>query len=200
MILSDFTNEFSELAPAGCYVALKAGFYAPEAELNLFPADWTEHYTRAGLALSDPLMRWCLNNSGHARWRDIKSFTGTHFMRDYRSFGLEFGCAVSIHGTEKMPKRSLGIFSRSDREFLDSELEKLELLLLRIHTYQPKVPTAAQLEALELYSKGYLQKQIAHELQLSIGGAKARLRGAAARLGARSLRDAARIAASRGLF
>ncbi|OOY06701.1 autoinducer binding domain-containing protein [Thioclava sp. F28-4] len=199
-MLSDFQSLFAERAPAGCYIALRAGFFAPEAELNLFPADWINHYTFSGLALADPLLRWCQENSGYARWKDIDSFVGTDFMRDYRKFGFEFGSVVSIHGTEEMPKRSLGIFARADRELHVSEMEEIETVLARIHAAEPEMPTEAQMQALQLYSKGYLHKQVAHELQLSVGGVKARLRGAADRLGAKTLREAASIAASRGLL
>ncbi|AQS47322.1 hypothetical protein BMG03_05575 [Thioclava nitratireducens] len=200
MILRDHQSLFADLAPAGCYVALRAGFFAPEAELNLFPPEWINHYTFSGLALADPLLRWCQENSGYARWGEIDSFVGTSFMRDYRSFGFEFGGVVSIHGTQEMPKRSLGIFARSDRELRVSEMKEIERVLSRIHSDEPEMPTEAQMEALQLYSKGYLHKQVAHELQLSVGGVKARLRGAADRLGAKTLREAASIAASRGLL
>ncbi|KFE35659.1 helix-turn-helix transcriptional regulator [Thioclava atlantica] len=200
MNLSDFQSLFAELAPAGCYVALRVGFYAPEAELNLFPAEWIDHYTLSGHALADPLLRWCQENAGYARWRDIDGLAATRVMRDYQSFGYTFGSVVSIRGTLSMPKRSLGIFARSDRDLLDSEMEEIQKSLSRIHAYEPKALTDAQLEALQLYSRGYLQKEIAYKLQISVGAVKARLRGGADRLEARTLREAAHIAASRGLL
>ena len=200
MNFKDFRNRLTELAPAGCYVALRVGFYAPEDELNLFSTDWIDHYTLSGHALSDPLLLWCQKNDGYTRWSDVESSGFAGVLSDYWSFGYNFGCVVSIRGTTSMRKRSLGIFARSDREPNQIEMDEIKKILYKLHSYEPRPLTKAQLDALRLYSQGLLQKQIAHELQISVGAVKARLRGGADRLEVGTPREAALIAASRGLL
>ncbi|MEX1662149.1 autoinducer binding domain-containing protein [Thioclava sp. 15-R06ZXC-3] len=200
MNLTDFQCLFADLAPAGCYVALRVGFYAPEAEMNLFSKDWIDHYTLSGHALADPFLLWCQKNSGYARWSDFESLGSTKVMNDYRSFGFRFGGVFSIWGSPSSPKRSLGIFARNDREFHAFEMNEISETLTKIHDYKQTSLTKSQLEALRLYSRGTLQKQIAHELNISLPAVKARLRSAAIRLEVKTLREALHIAASRGLL
>ncbi|PFG62236.1 LuxR family transcriptional regulator [Thioclava sp. ES.031] len=197
---SDCKPLFAELAPEGCYVAIRVGFYAPEVEMNLFSAEWIDHYTRIGGALSDPLLHWARDNSGHAHWHEISVPGKTSILADYERFGLSHGCVVSIPGSDEVPKRSVGIFARHDRNFSASELSKLEQALKNLHEDGAKPLTGPQLEALKLYSEGYLYKQIAHTLDISQGAVKLRLKNGADRLKARSVREAAHIAASRGLL
>lgn len=200
MILDNYRKHLADLSPAGCYVALRAGFYAPEDELNSFSKEWINHYTLFGHALADPLLSWCHQNEGYARWSDITNPDRSDVMRDYQSFEYKFGSVVSIHGTLSIKKRSLGIFARSDRQPLETEMDKIEQILQKLHLYEPAQLTTAQVEALRLYSKGYLQKQIAHELNVSVSAVKARLRGGADRLKVSTLREAALIASNRGLL
>ncbi len=193
-------NQLSDLAPAGCYVALRVGFYAPEAELNLFATDWIDHYTLSGHALADPLLLWCQKNEGYTRWSDIGHLGLPDVLHDYRSFGYRYGSVVSIKGTSTLRKRSLGIFARTDRELLEAEMDEISKIVYKLHSHEPNKLTKAQLDALRLYSQGFLQKEIAHELKISVGAVKARLRGGADRLEVRTPREAAFIAASRKLL
>ncbi|SFN57310.1 LuxR family transcriptional regulator [Thioclava dalianensis] len=200
MNLTDFQDRFAELAPAGCYIALRLGFYAPEAELNLFSAEWIDHYTLSGYALADPFLLWCQKSEGHVRWSAFESLGLSKVLLDYHRFGHSYGGVISVQGTPKMPKRSLGVFARNDREFTDAELAELDATLRKIHSFVPQALTEPQIAALRLYSRGILQKQIAYELQISVTAVKGRLRGAADRLGVKTLREAAHVAASRGLL
>lgn len=200
MKLQNCRRELTDLSPKGCYVALKLGFYSPEEELNTFSEEWINHYTLAGHALVDPLMLWCQKHGGCARWSDVGGLGVQDVLEDYQSYGYRYGCVVSILGTPSMRTRSLGIFARSDREPLDTEMDQLRKIVYQLHTYEPNLPTQAQLDALRLYSQGLLQKEIACALNISVGAVKARLRGGADRLNVRTPREAAFIAISRNLF
>ena len=200
MNLEYYQTRLADLSPAGCYVALRVGFYAPEIELNLFSKEWIDHYTFSGHALADPLLLWCHQNEGSARWSEIIDLGSSDILQDYQSFGYRFGSVTSVPGTLSMPKRSLGIFARTDREPLETEMSEIDEILYELHSNKPAQLTQAQLDALRLYSKGYLQKQIAHELSISVSAVKARLRSGADRLKASTLREAASIAANRGLL
>jgi LuxR family transcriptional regulator len=197
MRLENFRSQFALLAPAGCYIALRVGFFAPEDEMNIFPTKWIDHYTLSGMALVDPLLRWCQKNEGCARWRDIEE---AQPLNEYRAFGMNFGSVVSIFGTIAQPKRSLGIFARNDRDLDTAEMAELGRLLRDLHVHETRRPTKAQLAALRLFAQGLPQKQIAHELGISIGAVKGRLRGGAERLEVRTPVEAAFLADRRGLL
>lgn len=190
----------SKFAPGGYYVALRLGFYAPERELNGFPADWTAHYTREGLALGDPYMQWCQRNPGVARWSAIDLPDPSAVGAAYRRFGLLFGASVAIGGTEAVPRRSFGVFAHPRREFRDDELSFLLRALAQLHAAGNDVLTPAQAAALRLLSQGKRQKEIAMLLGISISAVKARLKSAAQRLGASTPIEAASIAASSGML
>ena len=61
--------DFTAIATAGYYVALRIGFAFPVDERNEFPADWVDYYTSKGLMLRDPVVRWAYENSGVAMER-----------------------------------------------------------------------------------------------------------------------------------
>jgi DNA-binding CsgD family transcriptional regulator len=190
----------SKFAPGGYYIALRVGFYAPERELNGFASEWSDHYTREGLALVDPYMRWCQGNLGILRWSDVDLPDPSAVASAYRRFGFLFGASASIGGTATVPKRSFGVFAHPQREFRDDELSFLHRALGQLHDASNDVLTPAQAAALRLLSQGKRQKEIAMLLGISISAVKARLKSAAQRLGASTPIEAASIAASGGML
>ncbi|MBI1219842.1 MAG: LuxR family transcriptional regulator [Rhodobacteraceae bacterium] len=190
----------SKLAPAGYYIALRVGFYAPEREMNAFPSDWTDYYTRDGLALVDPYMQWCQRNAGISRWSAVDLPDPYSVAFAYRRFGIPFGASVSITGTITEPRRSFGVFAHPDREFSEEEMALLHDALDQLHSANNDVLTPAQAAALRLLSQGKRQKEIAALLGISISAVKARLKSASERLGASTPIEAASIAASSGML
>ncbi len=191
------------MCPAGCYIALRLGFYAPEEELNTFPLKWIEEYTIRGLALEDPLMQWAFNNGGMAKWSDLTENDKSGILKSYREYGLLFGVVISIPGQEKHPMRSFGFFAREDREFTDDEMTELFAELTADHnnfSVQEGTLTAAQIDALRLLAAGMRQKQIAYELGISQSAVKARLKGSIKKMGAKTAAQAASLASRKGLL
>ena len=64
-------DEIGQLAPSGYYVALRIGFAFPMEEVNAFPAEWINHYTKQRFMLFDPVVRWAYSNVGTVRWSEI---------------------------------------------------------------------------------------------------------------------------------
>ncbi len=201
-LLERWEQTYCEIAPAGCYIALWLGFYAPEEELNTFPAAWIEEYTVRGLALDDPLMRWAYGNEGVIRWSELAPLDPANVLRSYAAHGLTFGAVACIPGESEHPMRSIGFFARSDREFTDEEMQKLHDELLADHNSM-KVEgnlTPAQIDALRLLASGMRQKEIAYELGISQSAVKARLKGSIRKMGAKTAAQAASIASRKGLL
>ncbi|MCE6953053.1 LuxR family transcriptional regulator [Cereibacter sphaeroides] len=200
MHLSDMKGAFLQIAQAGFYVALRLGFYSPEDELNTFPEPFVELYTARGLALQDPLMRWTFTNQGSLRWSSIDLADPLGVMARYRQYGMRFGATICLAGRGTVPKKSFGIFARSDREFTDSEIQDLREMLTALHVNEPQSLTESQVEVLRMLSTGMRYKQMAYALGISESAVKARLKGAAQRMNAKTAAQAASVAASRGIL
>ena len=189
------------MSPAGFYLALRVGFTFPEEELNRLPDKWVEHYTRHGLVVHDPLMKWVYAHQGAARWSDLEIADPQGVLRSAQSHGLGFGAVASAVSSAEKGKRSYGLFFRSDRDFNDGELANLRILLETLHSGSKleRALTANEIEALKLLASG-LRLQIAEKLGISESAVKARLNNAKAKLGARTASQAASQAASRRLL
>ncbi|PTM80370.1 helix-turn-helix transcriptional regulator [Cereibacter johrii] len=200
MHLSDMREAFLQVAQAGFYVALRLGFYSPEDELNTFPEQFVELYTARGLALQDPLMRWTFTNHGALRWSAVDLPDPLGVVARYRQYGMRYGATICLAGRGPVPKKSFGIFARGDREFSDAEIVDLRELLTTLHVNEPQSLTESQVEVLRMLSTGMRYKQMAYALGISESAVKARLKGAAQRMNAKTAAQAASVAASRGIL
>ncbi len=192
----DWPVEFSSIAPAGYYVALRIGFAFPVDERNEFPADWVEYYTRNGLMLRDPVVRWAYDNSGSVRWNDIIATDTFGVFTNAQRYGLNFGAVICCATDYPKEQRSYGTFARADRELTNEEISVLTTHLKRLHdaSIAPSNLTGAELEALRLLKDGLRLKEIAFHLGVSEGAIKQRLAGAKKKLGARTNAQAASTA------
>ena len=191
-----------DLAPAGYYVALRVGFAFPMEERNALPRDWVEHYTHHRLMMYDPVIRWVYANTGAARWSEIALDDPRNVLGMARDHGLTYGVAICCYDGNAEGQRSFGTFARSDREFQDDEIATLsaELDFLHGRSAPPSNLTRAELEALRFVKEGMRLKQIAHELGVSEGAIKQRLKNAKLKLGAATSAQAAALASDYGLI
>lgn len=89
-----------------------------------------EFYTRQGLQLRDPAVAWSLSNSGAVQWRELAENDPANVMGLAREHGLNYGATIAIvaNGSRSV----LGLF-RTDREFLDAELQSIEAPARKLH-------------------------------------------------------------------
>lgn len=195
MIAATWPDDFSQIATAGYYVALRIGFAFPVEERNVFPPEWIEFYTANGLMMFDPVMRWMYSNTGAIRWNEIEIDDPLKVRVESEKFGLKYGAAVSCPADPGSGQRSFGTFSRPDRDFTNEELETLEAGIRQLHSEtEPPNLTEAELEALRYVRDGYRFKEIAYHLGISEGAIKQRLSGAKRKLGAKNNAQAATLA------
>ena len=192
---------FDRHSAAGFYIACRMGFVAPQEELNCFPDEWVRIYTSRGYMLSDPIIRWAYENTGHSRWSEIDAPDPNGVMLQARGFGLLFGTIVSYR-REDDTHRTFGSFARSDREFFDEEIAEIYELLVALHEDRmpPTNLTAAELEVLAMLKQGMLMKQVAATLGVSESAIKARLKNAKQKLSAKTNTHAASVASELGLI
>ena len=194
-------GDLEGLSPTGFYLALRVGFAFPVEEVNCLPSDWVQHYTRHGFMLFDPVIRWVYANVGFTRWSAIANDDARGVMGQARAFGLRFGIAVSVFDGNDAGQRSFGTFVRPDREFTDLEAKLLHAYVARRHQEMapPTNLTKAETEALVMVKDGKRLKEIAHELGVSEGAVKQRLKNAKSKLGAKTSSQAAAIASQHNI-
>lgn len=185
-LLADY--DLDSLAPSGYHLALRVGFAFPEYQHNSLPQKWIDTYTRDGLMIFDPIIRWVYDSAGHTRWSALANGDERKVLKTAETFGLRFGAAISVMSRDAPGLRSFGSFARSDREFADQEIEVLYGAVSELH--QAMVParalTQAEIDALELLATGLMLKETAHRLGISESAVKLRLTNARSKLGART--------------
>ena len=195
-------RDVQALAPAGHYIALRIGFAFPVEEVNALPADWVDHYTQHRFMLFDPVMRWAYSNVGMEKWSNLAHDDPRKVIAQAKTFGLRYGVVVSVFDGNAEGQRSFGSFARGDREFTRLETQVLQTYVSRRHFEMapPKNLTMAELEALGMVRDGKRLKEVAHELGVSEGAVKQRLKNAKLKLGAKTGSQAAAMAAQYGLI
>ena len=189
-------EDVARVAPAGHYIALRIGFAFPMEEINAYPAEWIDHYTRNRLMLFDPVVRWAYSSTGVTRWSDLRQDDPQGVLGMAGAFGLRFGLTVSVFDDNAEGHRSYASFARTDREFEDLEGRLLLTYLMRRHLEMlpPRNLTHAELEALAMVKDGKRLKQIAYDLGVSEGAVKQRLKNAKTKLQAKTSTQAATMA------
>lgn len=195
-------DEMQELAPVGYHLALRVGYAFPMEEINALPADWVEFYTRERFMLFDPVIRWFYQNAGAVRWSDIAISDPRGILEQAAHYGLKYGVAIAVYDQSNAGLRSFGSFLRDDREYTDDEIVKLRAHVEHLHHDRepPTNLTQAELEALRMVKNGMRLKQIAHELGVTEGAVKQRLKNAKTKLGATTGAQAATMARGYGLI
>jgi len=195
-------DDLKELAPVGHHVALRIGFAFPVEEDNCFPSDWITHYSQQRLMLADPVINWVYQNTGFTRWSDIEYPDQRRVIAQAQTFGLRYGAAVSFVDKGAGGLRSFGSFARGDRPFDELEMRLLLAFVKRRHAEiaPPSNLTAAELEVLRMIKDGKRIKQIAHELGVSEGAIKQRLKNAKLKLDAKTGPQAAALASQYNLI
>lgn len=195
-------EDVREIAKTGYYIALRVGFAFPLEEVNALPQAWVDHYTTHRFMLHDPVIRWNYANTGAITWGEIDLPDPMRVLDQAQTFGLRYGVAVACFDGNREGQRSFGTFARPDREFERAEIDALHAYVLQLHHAKapPTNLTNAELEALKMVKEGQRLKQIAHELGVSEGAVKQRLKNAKTKLGAQTSAQAAAMVREFGLI
>lgn len=122
--------ELDALAPAGFALGLHIEFTTPRFMFQTYPRRWLEIYNSKGLLMQDPVVQWGFENTGAIRWRELRDQDTRGVMAQAAQYGMKYGITFS---TMQGKSRSVGGFARSDRDFLDVEIEELSDTVMRLH-------------------------------------------------------------------
>ena len=181
--------ELGGLAPKGYFVGLHIRFTSPLLTLQTYDQSWTDHYTEHGYVLRDPMTAWGFSTTGSIRWSDNSLMDPFGLFKEAAGFGLNFGATIAWG---KISSRTIASVARSDREFADEEIARVQSLVIRLHdmTELSHDLTKAQIAALKLIADGERHAAAAARLGISESALKARLTSARLRLMARTTAEA----------
>lgn len=128
--IGNLLESIGEASPAGFAIALHIQFTSPRYLFQGYRREWIEHYSRNGLVLSDPTVRWGFENLGMIRWSDLAKDDAAGVLESAAAYGLSHGFTAAI---ERSGSRSVASFARGDREFDDAEMAGIEGLLAQLH-------------------------------------------------------------------
>lgn len=182
-------KNLARLATAGYFIGLHIRFTSPLFTFQTYDQRWIDHYTENGYVLRDPMTAWGFSRTGWIRWSDPALLDPFGLFKDAARYGLHYGVTVACG---PIKSRTIASFARSDREFRDEEIEKIERAVLRLHDLSepPEALTEAQIEALRCIAGGDRIAAAAEKLGISESALKARITSARNRLMARTTAEA----------
>lgn len=132
--ISALLTKLHAASPAGFAIALHVRYTSPRYLFQSYAKEWLDTYSREGLVLHDPVVRWGFSNEGTIRWSNLDDPFGV--MKRSAAFGLRFGAVIAIL---RNGSRSMAGFARADRELTDGEIADLKGILEDLHDLTGRV-------------------------------------------------------------
>ncbi len=126
--ISALLARLHQASPAGFAIALHVRYTAPKYLFQSYAKDWLDVYSREGLVLHDPVVRWGFENEGTIRWSELEDPAG--IMTRAAEYGLKYGAVIAL---VRNGGRSMAGFARSDRELTDAEIAAMKADLSELH-------------------------------------------------------------------
>jgi LuxR family transcriptional regulator len=120
----------ASISPAGFAIGLHLEFTTSKYIFQHYAKSWMEEYSRRGLILVDPTVRWGIQNEGWIRWSELAASDQGGVLNAAAEFGLKYGVSISIVGASS---RTLGSFASPEREFTEGEIAQLTACLAEMH-------------------------------------------------------------------
>jgi LuxR family transcriptional regulator len=182
-------KQLGHFAPKGYFVGLRIRFSSPLMTFQTYDQAWLDHYTENGFVLRDPMTAWGFSTTGTIRWSDSRLLDPFGLFKEAERFGLKYGITVALG---PIRSRTIASFARADREYEDSEISEIFVIVERLHdmTEPPDELTKAQVEALRCIAGGDRHAAAAAKLGISESALKARVTSARIRLMARTTAEA----------
>ena len=187
-------------ASGGHYLGVNISFKGPAFVEVTYDKDWVEFYNNGKYYLADPVVGWLLVNNGKVRWSEIRWWPDPKgIFKKAKNYNLKYGAIIATSCTGA---KSVLSIARSDREFSDEELNRIDTALQDyLHEYEEPVSiTDAEVEMLQMLANDYTVTEAAKELGITTSSAKERLSRARKRLGCKNNFRAVALAYRRKLI
>lgn len=119
-----------QIADAGFAMALHIRFTTPSFLFQSYSDAWHDYYSRNGLVMHDPTVRWGFENSGVVSWSKLAANDPMNVLGAAKDHGMAHGLT---YATQASDSHSVASFSHSTREFDTAEQAELLAQVDRIH-------------------------------------------------------------------
>jgi LuxR family transcriptional regulator len=136
--LIDLFDGLGDMSPGGYAIGLHLSFTTSKYIFQTYPRNWMEAYSRKGMILQDPTIRWGLENTGSVRWSDLEGSDPGGVIAEARGHGLVEGLSISV-ATDA--SRSLGSFATPGQPFDGATVTELSDRLRRMHKISVDIET-----------------------------------------------------------
>lgn len=134
--ISALLTKLHAASPAGFAIALHVRYTSPRYLFQSYAKKWLDTYSREGLVLHDPVVRWGFTHEGTIRWNALDD--PARVMDRAAAHGLRYGAVVAfVHDGS----RTMAGFARGDRELSDDEIATLKSTLEELHDLTGTVET-----------------------------------------------------------
>ncbi|WP_378941930.1 autoinducer binding domain-containing protein [Paracoccus sp. R86501] len=200
-MLNRIEASLADLAPRGVMIGYHVRFSRPVRRICTYPSGWITDYTRLNMIVADPSVIWCVMNEGALRWSDLVQQVPDpmNVMGQAAAVGMTHGVSISCGLPES---RTVMGAARSDREFTDAEIARMQTLLRQGHDLLDRATAMRPIlvEALEAIACGMTYDQACAHLGISRTALRYRLHTARASLGVDDNPEAIRKAIDLGLL
>jgi LuxR family transcriptional regulator, quorum-sensing system regulator SdiA len=129
-VISDVLAQLKALAPAGYAIALHVRFTTPSFLFQTYPRTWIDYYSKMGLVMQDPTVRWGFENTGTKRWSTMTGDDPAGVIAAAAEHGMAHGFTLAI---DDSGSRSIASFARSDADFSDDDIAMISELARQLH-------------------------------------------------------------------
>lgn len=201
----EWEQEIASIASKGFTFCVNVSIMNPQLVFLTYPVEWSDYYRKHFFTIRDPVLHWASYSEGYTRWSDVPGHDGPAYTRRVmevaRTYGLNYGGVFVTRNKEPQRRKCFLTAAREDRQFTDTEMERLwELFLQGLDTLKGSSGMSpSEITVLQLLATGKTQDEIADEISISRDAVKKRVERARVALKARNTLHAVTIAIARGV-
>jgi len=126
-------------SPCGFAAAFQVSFATPRYLFQTYDDEWMNYYSKMGIVMKDPAVKWGFSNDGVASFSDLVELDDHGVFDKAKEFGLEYWAVMA---TSDGGSKSIGAFSRSDRDFTGMERDEIFADFQTLHRLTLQGPEA----------------------------------------------------------
>ncbi|TCM75071.1 autoinducer binding domain-containing protein [Rhodovulum steppense] len=128
--VAELLTALDQLCDTGFALAIHIRFTRPLLLYQSYAQEWSDFYSENGLMLTDPVVRWGIENTGVLIWDDPALDDPAGVVALARQHGLQNGVTIS---TGPRTSRTISGHTRSTGPFTADEIGRLKCLVATLH-------------------------------------------------------------------
>jgi LuxR family transcriptional regulator len=129
--VAQLLSELDAMCDTGFALAVRISYTRPLLLYQSYSRDWSDVYSENGLMMTDPVVRWGLENTGTVFWDDPTLDDPAGVVALARAHGLRHGVTIS---TGPANARTISGHTRSTGPFSEDEIAHMRRLVETVHT------------------------------------------------------------------